>query len=262
MRRILLVDGDWTLAEALSRKLARYEVIHAPTAVKGLDLAARKHPDLAIIECLLPDLSGVDVLRNLHALLPTLPAFMISPYDDQFIRASVLRAGAREYFQKPLNMAALGDSIDGLFARAVTPADATQHMQATARDRALVDRAIAFMKVHYAERLSLDIVSREVGLSRFALCRKFKAVQRISFRDHLLHVRLTRALELLSYGRHSITEIAQMVGFSDLPRFDKVFKRATGSAPSAYRKGANAGELRRRLARTVIPRIRPALNLQ
>src|SRR5262245_9750034 len=57
----------------------------------------------------------------------------------------------------------------------------------------------------------------------------------LTFRDYLLKVRLERAKVLLASGHVSITEVAHDVGFSDLARFDKVFKRYTGFTPSAYR---------------------------
>jgi AraC-like DNA-binding protein len=57
----------------------------------------------------------------------------------------------------------------------------------------------------------------------------------ISFRAYLLRVRLERAKHLLAHRRASITEVAQAVGFGDLPRFDKLFKRDTGVTPSTYR---------------------------
>jgi len=63
-----------------------------------------------------------------------------------------------------------------------------------------------------------------------------------------MHVRLRKARELLSTREYSITQIAQMVGFSDLPRFDKVFKRNIGAAPSVYRKTLAAVILGRGLA--------------
>jgi two-component system, response regulator YesN len=43
---------------------------------------------------------------------------------------------------------------------------------------------------------------------------------------------------LLAAGHISITEVAQNVGFGDLPHFDKVFKRYAGTTPSAYRSFA------------------------
>ena len=57
----------------------------------------------------------------------------------------------------------------------------------------------------------------------------------VPFRDYLVRLRLEKAKALLGTGGFSITEVAQMVGFGDLPRLDKLFKRYTGVTPSAYR---------------------------
>jgi two-component system response regulator YesN len=66
----------------------------------------------------------------------------------------------------------------------------------------------------------------------------------VTFRDYLLKVRLERAKVLLAAGHVSITEVAYDVGYGDLARFDKVFKRYTGLTPSAYRSSNLRGQLR------------------
>ena len=72
-------------------------------------------------------------------------------------------------------------------------------------------------------------------MSKSLLSRRFKEVAGMTFRGYLLRVRLERAKTLLSRKHASITEVAHSVGFGDLPRFDKLFKRYTGLTPSAYR---------------------------
>lgn len=72
-------------------------------------------------------------------------------------------------------------------------------------------------------------------MSKFWLSHRFHEAMGITFRDYLTKIRLERAKALLATGDASITEVAQMVGFGDLPRFDKLFKRYTGLTPSAYR---------------------------
>jgi two-component system response regulator YesN len=57
----------------------------------------------------------------------------------------------------------------------------------------------------------------------------------MTFRDYVLRVRIERAKVLLADRHVSISEVAQNVGFGDLPHFDKVFKRYAGITPSAYR---------------------------
>jgi len=242
MQRILVVDSDRATRDALRLGLPCYDILYAPTATQALALAESKPPGLAILECLLRDLSGLELLRTLKALVPGLPVVMIAPYDSAWIRTTVFEAGACDYFTKPIDIGALRSAIERALSQCV-PADGGGYHTVSA-DQAVISRAASFIDEHYSEPLSLTRLSAHLGISKFALCRKFKNVQGVSFRNYLLHVRLTKARALLSTRQHTITEVAQMVGFSDLPRFDKVFKRATGSAPSAYRNIALAALLR------------------
>jgi two-component system response regulator YesN len=232
MQRILVVDSDRASAELLSLELRAYEILHAPTAARALALAEKKPPRLAIVECLLRDLSGLELLRRLKALIPGLPVVMMAPYDSDWIRTTVFQAGAHGYLIKPIDVAVLQGIVE-----AVLPRDASfGGGSGISADHALISQAVSFIEGHYSEPLSLTRISSYLGISKFALCRKFRSIRGVSFRDYLLHFRLTKARELLTTRRYTITEIAQMVGFSDLPRFDKVFRHATGSTPSAYRR--------------------------
>jgi two-component system response regulator YesN len=94
----------------------------------------------------------------------------------------------------------------------------------------------------YWDELSLAELGREVGRSPDWLSRRFRSVMGVTFRSYVTQIRLERAQSLLVSGTASITEIAQSVGFGDLPRFDKLFKRAMGCTPSAYRRSGRIEE--------------------
>jgi len=97
---------------------------------------------------------------------------------------------------------------------------------------------MGMIQQRYWDKFSLEMLARQVGLSKYRLSHRFREVLGITFRDYLLNVRLERAKALLAADDVAISEVAQMVGFGDLPRLDKVFKRYTGFSPSAYRSMA------------------------
>ena len=97
-------------------------------------------------------------------------------------------------------------------------------------------RAAEFIRANLAQRITLGTIAALLGISRFTLSRSFRSVMHVSFRQYLLQHRIQWACLLLQRRDRSITDIALMVGFGDLPRFDKVFKRQTGLSPSDYRK--------------------------
>jgi transcriptional regulator GlxA family with amidase domain len=98
-----------------------------------------------------------------------------------------------------------------------------------------VQKAVEIIEHRYGDRLSLVQLGRETGMSRYRLSHRFSQAVGMSLRKYLLTVRLEHAKDLLADGHVSITEVAQDVGFGDLPRFDKLFRRYTGLTPSAFR---------------------------
>ena len=101
-----------------------------------------------------------------------------------------------------------------------------------------IQKAMGLIQQRYWLPLSLSTLASQVGMSRYRLSHRFREVLGITCRDYLMRLRVERAKSLLAAGQLSISEVAQNVGFSDLARFDKIFKRSTGYTPSAYRSAA------------------------
>ena len=99
------------------------------------------------------------------------------------------------------------------------------------RIQSAVNCTVALVHEHYGEPLVLATIADDLAISIFSLSRAFKRAMHVSFRTYLLHVRITTAQTLLRETDRPITEIAQLVGFGDLPRFDKMFKQLVGTSP-------------------------------
>lgn len=94
---------------------------------------------------------------------------------------------------------------------------------------------LSFLHAHYAERLALEDVAKEVGLCKSECCRFFKRQMGTSLFDYLLDYRVGKSLISLQEGR-TVAEAAAAAGFGDASYFAKVFRSRTGRSPSAYRK--------------------------
>ena len=110
------------------------------------------------------------------------------------------------------------------------------------RIESAVNCTVALVHEHYGEPLVLATIADDLAISIFSLSRAFKRAKHVSFRTYLLHVRITTAQTLLRETDRPITEIAQLVGFGDLPRFDKMFKQLVGTSPSRFRTRARPTE--------------------
>ena len=109
--RILVVDDERQILRALQTSLrgAGYEVETAETAETALATAAMRPPDALIVDLVLPDGTGTDVVRELRTW-SSAPVIVLSAVGDEREKVAALDAGADDYVTKPVG-------IDELIAR-------------------------------------------------------------------------------------------------------------------------------------------------
>lgn len=93
-----------------------------------------------------------------------------------------------------------------------------------------------YVMKHYVHSISLDDIAAEVGMNRSAFCTYFKRCKGMTFSQFVTQYRLNTACELLKHSQKSISEICYIVGFNDLPHFNRVFRKNIGMSASQYRK--------------------------
>ncbi len=256
MTRILIVDPDPAVFDGLARLYrTRYALARAETLERGLTLVRQGHPEdhgppgLVVLEHRLPDGMGLDLLRRIKATRPQLPVVMVTAYGSEAVCAAALKLGVRDYFIRPCDVHGIASSIDAILAACEAAGERRRSALTTgvvrlpaATEAARLElrafrlrRAVELIQDQYWDSLSLRAVAREVGLGYFTLSRRFTQAMGITFRRYLLQFRITKAQDLLARSNRSVTDISQMVGFSDLPRFDKAFRELVGTSPSAYR---------------------------
>jgi len=105
MTRVLVVDDEAALARALAINLkARgFEVATAPDGRTALDLVARFHPDVVVLDLGLPDLDGLDVLEGIRGWSPV-PVLVLSARTTGDEKVEALDRGADDYVTKPFDM--------------------------------------------------------------------------------------------------------------------------------------------------------------
>ncbi len=109
---IILVEDEVKLAQFLEMELSNegYNVSVANDGMTGLILARESNPNLAILDWMLPGLSGVELCRRLRATGSKIPIILLTAKDEVTSRVTGLDAGADDYVLKPF-------SIEELLAR-------------------------------------------------------------------------------------------------------------------------------------------------
>jgi DNA-binding response OmpR family regulator len=125
-RMVLLVEDEEAITVPLTEALARegFRTETAGTLAAGLDIARRRRPDLVLLDVMLPDGSGFDLLRELRGG-ERMPVIMLTARGDEADRVLGLELGADDYVVKPFSARELVARIRAVLRRtsaAATPA--------------------------------------------------------------------------------------------------------------------------------------------
>jgi AraC-like DNA-binding protein len=97
-------------------------------------------------------------------------------------------------------------------------------------------RARVVIADRHADELTLGEVAKSVNMSAFYFCKMFKKSTGLTFTDYLARVRVEKVKNLLINPHKRVSEAAFEAGFQSLSQFNRVFRRITGEAPTAYRE--------------------------
>ncbi len=95
---------------------------------------------------------------------------------------------------------------------------------------------VEYIKMHYQEKITLQDVAQNVHMCRSECSRLFSQYMKVPLFEYVLEYRIEQSVFLLLQDTLSITEIAELVGFSDSNYFSKVFSRFKGCSPRSFKK--------------------------
>jgi sigma-B regulation protein RsbU (phosphoserine phosphatase) len=116
MTRVLIADDNAIFREVLKRhvtSLFGYDIIEAANGLEAATLAETLHPDLILLDLVMPDLDGIEVIRRIrtHPRLADVPILFLSAETDRRVWAEALSAGANDFMPKPYHREELGARI-------------------------------------------------------------------------------------------------------------------------------------------------------
>jgi YesN/AraC family two-component response regulator len=210
-----------------------YEPLYARNGVQALKTMRRQHIDLIVLDVKMPELDGFGVVRAMHndKSLRHIPVIV---YSGQAISEADMRS-LTDY-------GVFAVMPKGVFTTRETLAHIDMALQNVGRARLetarLVRQAMAYMQAHLAESLTREQLASHVAVSADHLNRCFQQELGLSVMTYLTRCRISEAKKLLTTTRHSIRDVAGLIGFPNLAYFCRVFRREVGISPGAYRQQA------------------------
>jgi two-component system, OmpR family, response regulator RegX3 len=116
--RVLVVDDERKIREIVGGYLERqgYRVTLAENGQAAMEAAVRQHPDLIVLDLVLPDIPGEEVARSLREVSPV-PIIMLTAKSAEDDRVAGLRIGADDYLVKPFSVRELAARVDAVLRR-------------------------------------------------------------------------------------------------------------------------------------------------
>jgi len=169
--KILVVEDEVALQETLSYTLKRqgYEVEVAGDGPSALETARRIHPDLILLDIMLPGMDGFEVCRVLRQESTT-PVLMLTARDDEIDRVVGLEVGADDYLTKPFSMRELLARIKAMLRRV-----RMIRQETTPAVAGVTPQILTF------DNLDLDLTRREVRLDGKPIAMKPKEFDLLHF---------------------------------------------------------------------------------
>jgi two-component system, OmpR family, KDP operon response regulator KdpE len=122
MTRVLIVDDEPQILRALRINLTarQYDVVTAANGATALDAVRSGHPDIVVLDLGLPDLDGIEVIRELRTWTPV-PIVVLSGRVGSPDKVDALDAGADDYVTKPFSIEELLARIRAVTRRRIEP---------------------------------------------------------------------------------------------------------------------------------------------
>jgi two-component system, OmpR family, response regulator RegX3 len=174
-RRILLIEDEESISEPLGQALRRegFDVVVAATAAAGRERFLEDGPDLVLLDVMLPDGDGRDLLREFRSTSRT-PVVMLTARGEEVERVLGLELGADDYVTKPFSAAELAARVRAVLRRVdQVPAEAAGAALEVGDVRMNLERHDA---THAGE--SLELTVKEYELLRMLLEHAGRVVRR------------------------------------------------------------------------------------
>lgn len=244
--KLLVVEDDKDIRKYLKEILGHdYRIIEAEDGLKGLELVISEMPDCVITDVMMPEMDGIELCKKIKTNEQTcqIPVIMLTAKTAIEQRIEGIEVGADSYIPKPFNVDHLKTRVRKLIElrRAIREKYEGKHelrkedIKIKSGDEKLLEKLEQIVKEQISDPdLSVETISRQIGVSRSQLQRKLKQLTNQNPSDYLKTTRLRYAATLLVTKNLSISEVTYEAGFSSLSHFSNSFREFYGMSPSRY----------------------------
>ena len=246
---LLVVDDDTEVAHYLKALLSPvYNVVCRFDADSAFKAMSEEAPDLVLSDVVMPGRNGYDLCRQIKEDLQLchIPVILVTAKATVENQVEGLNTGADAYVTKPFEpnyLLALiksqlknREKVRSLLSRS-TPTDEIEENVLSPQDNTFMTELYHLMENELSNpELDVARMTELLKISRTKFYYKVKGLTGENPSVFFKTYKLNRAAKLIKEGKYTISEIADMTGFSTLSHFSTSFKKQFGATPSEYSK--------------------------
>jgi DNA-binding response OmpR family regulator len=251
LHKILIIEDNPSVQTLLQLQLNKnYDLFFAKNGDQGLKKAFEILPDLIISDIMMPGKDGYQVCSILKQDQRTshIPIILLTARADQPSKLKGLKVEADAYIKKPFDIQELHLQIHNLINNRRRLQNVYQHFDKNTaptkhpkEDEFILKFREVILNNIENENFKIDDVCEKLKISRSGLHGKIKALTGLSTANYINKIRTQRAKVLIETKDNNISEIAYMVGITNLPYFSTLYKKEFGISPKEYRESLVSG---------------------
>lgn len=188
-KRLLIVEDEKDISDFISHNLTKrgFEITVCNTGKSGLEASKASTFDLIILDWMLPEMEGIDVLTHIRKSGNHTPTLMLTAKDTEIDRVLGLEMGADDYLTKPFSIAELEARLRSMLRRAVRYNTPPANADDPTNDILLFEdlKLDANKRQLYLNDAPLTLTSKEYELLEFFMRNPGKAFTRQELLDHI-----------------------------------------------------------------------------
>ncbi|MEG2277611.1 MAG: response regulator [Odoribacter sp.] len=251
-KKLLIVEDNQDIRTYLRILFSRmYEIVLAKNGQEGVDMAIREMPDVILCDVLMPIKNGFECCRELKKNFITshIPIIMLTAKADDADIIIGTEAGADDYLLKPVNPEILKSKVRNqiknrlklkqIYMQQLMQQDVASATNdgAEVMDDHFIRSVVEIVEANIREAdFNVAKLAEIMNMSPSTLYRKIKMSTNFTTIELVRGVRLKKAAILLKQQDYSVQEVAELVGYNDIPTFRKHFTEFFGKTPSNYAK--------------------------
>jgi len=243
---MLIIDDNKDIIGYLGEEFAdSYSVYGAYDGKKGLQLAHNIVPDIILCDVNMPNIDGLTFCRMIKSdtLTSHIPIILISAKTLQNDQVEGLQSGADDYITKPFDITILKQKVNSIilnrqiliktFKSNISLPEKVE-LPVSYNDKIANDATALILANISNVDFSVDMLAKELHLSRSQLYRKFVSVLGQTPKEYILTLKFEKAIEMLKTKKYRVADIAYELGFTDSHYFSVCFTQRYGISPSNY----------------------------